>query len=323
MTSEFQQKPRVVLAGGSGFIGNALRDMFSEAGYEVAILSRSRRMEEGVVRSVWDGETIGPWASLLEGAVAVINLAGEHAHMRWTDENRVKILESRTKSTAVIGKAIRSCATPPKVWINASGVGYYGDRGDEVLDESSSAGEGFLVDVCLAWERAQLEVETPGTRKVQIRIGMALGRGGGAFPQLSKFTKLFLGGSQGSGKQWAAWVHLDDLTSIVRWIVESDFEGPVNGVGPEPVRNSDLMATMRKVMGRPWSPPAPAFALKMAGVVMGVQTDVVLQSQRTKSKVLAEHGFEYKFKDLESALRDLVRPLKEAEFSPEKPETKQ
>ena len=302
-----QMKPRVVLAGGSGFIGKALSDRFSALGYEVAILSRSRRMEEGIVRSVWDGETLGEWASLLEGAAAVINLAGEHAHLRWTDENRVRILESRTKSTAVIGKAIRACATPPKVWINASGVGYYGDRGDEELDESSSAGEGFLVDVCLAWERAQLEVETPGTHKVQVRIGLVLGREGGAFLQLSKFTKLFLGGAQGSGKQWMSWIHIEDLASIFQWAVDSDYVGPVNGVGPDPVRNGDLMATMRRVMGRPWSPPAPAFALKLAGAMMGMETGVVLQSQRAKSRVLAEHGFEYRFTDLAEAIRDLLK----------------
>lgn len=298
-------KGRIVIAGGSGFLGHALIQEFQSHGYEIVVLTRSRKKPGEVQTVVWDGQTVGEWAGFLNGAVAVVNLAGEAITQRWTDENRKKILDSRIKSTEVIGKAIRACSSPPKVWINASGVGYYGDCGDRELDEDSPAGEGFMSEVCLAWERAQEQSEVPGTRKVRLRIGAVLGRGGGAFEELAKFTKMFLGGSQGSGKQWMSWIHVEDLARIFRWAVESDFSGAVNGVSPNPERNSDLMAAMREVYGRPWSPPAPGFAMKLAGSVLGLQTDILLQSQRAASKVLRDREFEYKWPELRQALENL------------------
>lgn len=298
---------RVVLAGGSGFVGRALAEEFRTTGYEPVILTRSRKRPGEIQSAVWDGETVGDWAGLLNDAAAVINLAGEPVTMRWTEENRRKMIDSRVNSTQAIGKAIRACAAPPKVWVNASAVGYYGDRGDEELDESSSAGEGLLPEACLAWERAQEEAETPGVRKVRIRTGIVLGKGGGVFEEFSKLTKRYLGGSQGSGKQWMAWIHLRDLTAIYRWAVESDFSGIVNGVGLHPVRNAEFMAAMREVAKRPWSPPAPAFAIRLVGALIGVQADVVLQSQRVVSSVLRDREFVYHFTDLKAALTDLFQ----------------
>ncbi len=297
---------RVVIAGGSGFIGQALAREFREHGYDVAILSRSGEGET----TQWDGESVGDWAGLLNQAKAVINLAGESVMLRWTEENKRKILESRVKSTEAIGKAIRTCAIPPEVWVNASAIGYYGDRGDEELDEDSSAGEDFLPETCLAWERAQDASETPTTRKAKVRVGVVLGRNGGAYEELAKVTKRFLGGAQGSGKQWISWIHLEDLAGIFRWAVESDHVGAVNGVGLHPVRNRELMAAMRETFGKPWSPPAPAFVLKLAGAFMGVQTDVLLQGQRVKSRVLAEAGFEYRHPELRGALKSLMEEPK-------------
>lgn len=305
--SDVAHVPRLVIAGGTGFIGTAIRKLFEAEGYEVVVLSRSRKMQKEFKTSVWDGENLGEWAGFLDGAVAVINLAGEPATLLWTEENKKKILDSRTKSTAVIGKAIRACSSPPKVWINASGVGYYGDCGDRELDESSPAGEGFLAETCLLWERAQEESETPATRKVRIRIGAALGRDGGAYVELAKVTKRFLGGAQGSGNQWMSWIHVEDLAKLFHWAVESDHQGAVNGVGPEPVRNKELMAALRRSLNRPWSPPAPAFAVKIVARLMGKQVDPVLDSQRAKSSVLVKSGFQYNFPALESALRDLAK----------------
>lgn len=294
---------RVVIAGGSGFIGHALLQELQED-YEVVILSRSGKPIEGATVETWDGKTLGDWARNLDGAEAVINLAGEPVTLRWTEENKKKILESRTESTAVIGKAVRGCVVPPKVWINGSAVGYYGDTGDREVDETSPAGEGFLAETCLAWERAQEEVETPQTRKVRIRIGFVLGKEGGALPELWKITRRFLGGSQGSGQQWVPWIHISDLAGIFRWVIENEVSGPVNGVGPSPVRNKELMAEIRRAAHRPWSPPAPAFALNLVGAIIGVQTDVTLVSQRVVSKTLKEGGFEYRFPTLQETIAD-------------------
>ncbi len=289
-------------------MGRALSTACLAKDFEVIILSRSGEPIEGATVAKWDGESIGEWSKLLSGSTAVINLAGEPVTLRWTDENKRRILDSRVKSTEVIGRAIRACSPPPTVWINASAVGYYGDTGDVEKDESSPAGEGFLPETCLAWERAHEQSETPGVRKVRIRIGLVLGRDGGAFEQLAKFTRRFLGGSQGSGRQWMPWIHIDDMAQVFLWALESKSAGVVNGVGPAPVRNSEFMATMRQVARRPWSPPAPSFALGLVGSIMGVQTDVVLQSQRVKSKVLQDADFEYRFPDLHSAIKDLFVP---------------
>jgi uncharacterized protein (TIGR01777 family) len=269
------------------------------------VLSRIDELKTQTFR--WDGESVGEWAELLEGAAAVINLAGAPVTMRWTEEKKKEIVDSRVKSTEAIGKAIRKCQSPPAVWINSSAVGYYGDRGDEMLTESSGAGEGFLSETCLAWERAQEQFETPQTRQVIIRTGVVLGRGGGAFEELSKFTKRFLGGSQGSGRQWMPWIHLADLCKVFSWTLKTDFKGPLNGVGPNPMQNSDVMAAFRDVWHRPWSPPTPGFALEIVGALIGVQAEIALISQRAVPKALLDHGFSFEFSELSGALADLVK----------------
>jgi hypothetical protein len=208
---------RIILAGGSGFIGRHLAHRFSSGGHEVIVLSRSNRPMQDATVAVWSGETVGQWSNLLEGADAVINLSGESVTQKWTAENKRKILDSRVKTTLTIGKAIHNCRLRPKVWINASATGYYGDQGDEIMDETSPAGEGFLAETCVAWERAQDSADTPGVRKVKLRTGIALGKGGGAFAELRKYTNLFLGGSQGDGRQWMSWIHIDDLAAIYQW----------------------------------------------------------------------------------------------------------
>lgn len=296
---------RVVLAGGAGFVGRALIREFVDAGYEVVVLSRSGKAVEGTTVARWDGANLGDWVSYLDGASAVVNLAGEPVTLRWTDENKRKILESRVESTALIGKAIRGCGTPPQVWVNASAVGYYGDTGDTQMDEASPAGEGFLAETCLAWERAQEEAETPSTRKARVRIGFVLGRDGGAFPELAKLTKRFLGGAQGSGRQWIPWIDVRDLARLFRWVVEGETKGALNGVGPSPVRNGELMEAMRKAGHRPWSPPAPGFAIKLAGAFMGMQTDVALVSQRAVPTTALASGFAFEHTDLDAVLAEL------------------
>lgn len=297
---------RIILAGGSGFVGRHLAKIFSGDGHEVIVLSRSDRTIEHAKVIAWTGESLGDWANLLDGADAVVNLSGESVSLKWTSENKRKILDSRVKSTETLGKAIHNCRVRPKVWINASATGYYGDQGDAIMDETSPAGEGFLAETCVAWERAQDMADTPGVRKVKVRTGIVLGEEGGAFTELRKFTGLFLGGSQGDGRQWMSWIHLKDLGAVYRWAIESDFKGPVNAVCPNPVQNRDFMFALRDAMGKPWSPPAPKFALQVFGSVAGVEASVLLQSQRVVSKVLKEDEFRFRFEQLQPAFRDLL-----------------
>jgi hypothetical protein len=297
---------RVVVAGGSGFLGNALLQEFGVNGYEVVVLSRSGRPIDGAQTCLWDGASLGDWAEELEGAKAVVNLAGEPVTLKWTPANRRRIVDSRVHSTEVIGKAIVKCAAPPPVWVNSSAVGFYGDRGDEVLTEASASGTGFLTDTCREWEAAVTRYDTPSTRRVWLRTGVVLGKGGGALEPLLKLTKAFLGGAVGNGRQWVPWIHVEDLCRLFRWCVESPVEGPVNGSAPNPVTNAELMRTLRQVVGRPPTPPAPAFALRVVGALGGPDPSVLLGSMRAVPEVAEREGFQFRHSQLEGAVRALL-----------------
>ncbi|MFZ4507210.1 MAG: TIGR01777 family oxidoreductase [Fimbriimonas sp.] len=297
-------KPRVVIAGGSGFIGHALGAAL-RASYDVVVLSRSGRGGDGVRAAKWDGATLGDWRKEVDGAFAVINLSGESITLPWTDENKKRIVDSRVNSTAVLREAILASAEPPQVWINGSAVGFYGDTGETVADESSRAGTDFLSTTCLAWEGA-VEPNPPQTRVVLLRTGFVLGKDGGAFPLLLKLTRAFIGGAVGSGQQWVPWVHVDDLVGLFVWALTAEVSGPVNGCAPQPVRNSELMGTLRKVVGRPWVPPAPAFALGLLSKFGGPEAAPALVSSRAVPAVALRAGFVFRFTYLATAMRSLV-----------------
>lgn len=289
----------LVLAGGSGFLGQALKAHFEHLGWTVSVLSR----QPGIGAVVWDGKTVGKWCEALEGADAVINLCGVPITRKWDEEGMKLIVSSRVDSTAAIRLGIESCSQPPKVWVNASATGIYGDRGDEVLDEMSALGADseFMVRCCKAWEA---EVEST-VRTVKLRIGVVLGHGGGAYPILSKLAKAFIGGHVGTGQQFMSWIHLDDLVRLFHWSVDTEVSGVVNGTAPEPRTNAELMAALRKSLGRPWAPPAPGFALKLMTALGGPESEPVLQGQRVLPRVALDGGFEFKFPTLQDALEEL------------------
>lgn len=293
----------MIVAGGSGFVGRALVAALREAGYEPQVLTRRKGdpLE-------WDARTLGPWAQAVDGAVAVINLTGETVAQKWTLKAQEKILHSRIESTRVLGQAIAAASQPPAIWVNASAIGFYGDRGEERLSENSPPGpaESFLVKTCLAWEAAHDEADLPGTRRAKVRIGFVCGRDGGGLPVLIKLARAFLGGAVGSGKQGMSWIHLNDLARLFVWIVEGQREGVFNGVAPAPVSNAGFMAALRKVLGRPTVPPAPAFALQLASAFGAPDPDVVLTGQFVHPDRALAEGFTFEFGTVDSALKNLV-----------------
>lgn len=293
---------RWVLAGGSGLVGRKIQALASSAGKEVVVLSRGDR---GIR---WDGQTLGPWVEQLEGAEAVLNLSGETIAQKWTPEARKRILDSRVMTTRVLAQAISQCERPPAVWINASATGIYGDRGDEVLTESSAIGPAgeFLVDTCVQWEKAVEAFPTPVTRKVILRLGVVLDRAGGMLPVLEKLTKVFAGGAAGSGQQYVSWIHAEDLANLFAWCAGGKGEGMYHAVGPNPARNAELMAELRAKLGRPWSPPAPSWAIQAVGALAGPAPDLILQSQRAIPARAQAEGFSWRFPDLKSALANLL-----------------
>ena len=298
---------RIVIAGGSGFIGRALAREFSARGFEVVVLTRSPRpRSDGVWEVAWDGAHPGAWAPRLDGAAAVINLAGKNVNCPHTPENLRDIIASRVNSVRAVAQAIGQVKQPPRVWVQASAVGFYGDTGEAVCDETAPAGHDALAEVCRQWETAFAAADMPGTRKVTLRIGFVLGRDGGALPLLKKLTKWFLGGAAGSGRQYVSWIHIADLAGMFAAVVgDAALSGTFNAVGPAPVTNAQLMRELRRRLQRPWSPPAPAFAIKLGARLMGSEGSLALTSQRCVPQRFLAAGFKFRFADLPSALKNL------------------
>jgi uncharacterized protein len=299
---------KVVLAGGSGFLGRALAEELTRAGYEVVVLTRKVKRDSARAREVaWDGRTVGDWAHELEGATAVVNLTGRSVECRYTPENRREIIESRVNSVEAIGRAIRACAVPPKVLIQAASLAIYGDAGRRVCCEDAPAGLGFSSDVCLRWEHAFGSLSLHATRKVLLRIGFVLGRDGGAFPTLARLARVYLGGTIGGGQQYISWMHVRDWSRLVLWCIEhTHAEGVFNATGPAPVTNAEFMCELRCALKRPWSPRVPAFAVRIGAFFMRTEAELALTGRRAIPERLIEHNFKFMYTNLESALADLV-----------------
>lgn len=300
---------RIVLAGGSGFLGNALAKRFMAQQYEVIVLTRTPRARlDGVKEAAWDGKTLGDWVKLLEGADAVVNLTGKNINCSHTLENLQLIKASRVDSGKAIAAAIAAARIPPAAWVQASAVGFYGNTGDKLRDETSANGGDPVAKICGEWEAACSAAVLPKTRKVILRIGVVLGREGGAFPVLAKLTKWFLGGTAGSGKQFISWIHLADLTRMVAMVAENErFSETFNAVAPNAVTNADFMRALRRALHRPWSPPAPKLAVELGARMMGTAPALVLSGQRCAPKRFSEAGFQFAFPDLGTALTDLCQ----------------
>jgi uncharacterized protein (TIGR01777 family) len=298
---------RIILAGGSGFVGQALAPVLVAKGYHVVVLGRSpAHRKDGVDYLQWDGKTAGHWSSALEGAEAVVNLTGKNINCRHTPENRREIIRSRVESVRVLGEAIANCATPPKVFAQASGVGYYGDTGDKVVDENAPPGNDFPAEVCRQWEGAFNALEFSTTRKVVLRLGVVLGRDGGALPLLEKLTRWFLGGAVGSGRQFISWIHIADLIQILLSAIERpELTGVFNANAPAALTNREFMRELRRALHRPWSPPVPAPFVRAGAWLMGSEGKLALLSSRCAPRRFLEHGFQFQFPTLREAFANL------------------
>jgi uncharacterized protein (TIGR01777 family) len=294
---------RVVITGGSGLIGRALTAALRTRGAEVVCLGRAPTGPDAIA---WDPRTGYLDAGVFEGATAVVNLAGRSiAQGRWTARVRAEILESRVRATRLLVNTIAKAHARPAVLVSASAVGYYGDRGDEVLDESSSPGQGFLAGVTQAWEVEARRAEARGVRVVCTRFGIVLARKGGALDPLLPLFRLGVGGPLGSGRQWWSWIHIDDLVAVILAALTTPaMKGPVNVVSPSPTTNREFARALGAVMHRPALLPAPAFAIRL---IKGAMADeMILSSQRVVPAKLQAHGFAFHWKELGPALADLV-----------------
>lgn len=290
----------IAVSGSHGFIGSALVASLQAAEHQVMPLVRGRSPVKGGI--AWSAEAAYVDTAKLEGMDAVVHLAGEPIPGRWTPPKKARILESRYKGTRLIAEAISHLANPLKVFVCASAIGYYGDRGDEVLREESPSGGGFLAQVCREWEAATEPAAKKGIRVVNLRIGIVLGAGGGALAQMLLPFRMGVGGRIGSGTQYMSWIALDDLVGIVHHVLTTEsVRGPVNAVAPNPVTNAEFTKTLGKVLSRPTIFPLPAFVVKLAFGQMG--EEALLGSQRVEPARLKASAYKFRSPELEGTLR--------------------
>lgn len=300
---------RVLITGGTGFLGRALAHSLLADGYEVIALSRRPEQARGLppgVRVVhWDAHTAEGWGPLAEDAAAIVNLAGESiAGGPWTAERKRRIHDSRVNAGRAVVAAVQAARRKPGVVIQASAVGYYGPHGDEEVTEDTPPGEDFLARVAVDWEASTVPVEALGVRRVIIRTGLPLSREGGVFPFFLLPFRFFVGGPLGSGRQWVPWIHIADEIGAIRFLMENtEAQGPFNLSAPNPVTNAEFSRILGRVMRRPSFMRVPAFALRL---ILGELSTLMLSGQRQIPRRLVEMGYHFRFPDLEVALRDLL-----------------
>ncbi|MCH9628026.1 MAG: Epimerase family protein [Chlamydiales bacterium] len=288
---------KIVITGSSGFIGSRLATFFEERGDELVLFSRHPKEGE----HFWDPESKQIDPSLLEGVDIVINLAGESILGRWNQQKMEKIRTSRLTSTQFLCDSLQSLDALPSVFINASAIGYYGDRGDEILTEKSGSGQGYLAEVCREWEKIPSGLAQKGVRVVFARFGLVLGKGEGALKLMEKPFKMGMGGSLGKGTQIMSWIAIDDLVEGIAFVIEnSAVVGPVNFTAPGAVSNLEFTKQFAALLHRPAPMPIPKFALSM---LFGSGAEVFLASTHVRPECLLEKGFRFHYPELEEALK--------------------
>ncbi len=301
---------RAILTGGAGLLGRALAASLSTDGYETILLSRTPERVRDLPKNTrverWDGRTAAGWGKLADGADVIVNLAGENlASGLWTAERKARLRQSRINAGRAVVEAVQASRSKPKVVIQQSGIGHYGIHGDEVLTEDDKPGTDFLASVTLDWEAATAPVEEMGVRRVVTRSAIVFTPKGGILSLMALPFHLFVGGPVGSGRQWLAWIHIDDHISAMRFLIDNpQASGPFNLTAPNPVTNAEFGRVLGRVLGRPALMPAPAIALKLA---LGEMSMMILEGQRAVPERLVKLGFAFRYPDIESALRNLLR----------------
>lgn len=305
--------PKLIIPGGSGFLGLQLARHFGAKGWVIYILSRQQKASEGNIHFLqWDGKTLGAWAKEIDGADAMVNMAGRTVNCRYNDKNKKQILDSRIDSTRVLGEAVAKATNKPKVWINSSSATIYQDtRGAVPANDEyeGKVGTDFSMNICKAWEKEFKAAPSDSVRKIALRTAIVIGKEpGGAMEYLINLSKLWLGGTQGSGAQFISWVHLKDFGRVVEFLIEHEhISGVINCAAPNPVTNQTFMKELRAALGRSWGLPMPKFLLEIGAVFLQTQTELILKSRKVVSKRLEEEGFQFEYPSIQRAFEEICQ----------------
>lgn len=296
---------KIIIAGGSGFLGKALEKYFSDANHQVFVLSRKPLKKNDIY---WDARSFGEWTNKLENTDVLINLTGKSVDCRYTDQNKGEILASRINSTRILRMAIEKCQNPPKIWLNASSATIYIHAETQLMDEENGIiGDDFSMNICKEWEKEFFKTEQPTVRKVALRTSIVLGNEGGAFSKIKTITRLGLGGEQGKGQQMMSWIHIKDFCKAVEFIIKHEnIRGSINITAPNPLKNENFMEQLRFQLKIPFGLNAPIFLLELASIFIRTETELLLKSRNVFPKKLLESGFTFEFPKIETAFADLV-----------------
>ncbi|HXJ57978.1 MAG TPA: TIGR01777 family oxidoreductase [Verrucomicrobiae bacterium] len=315
--------PKLIIAGGSGFLGRALAAYFHELACDVCVLTRTPTSDStpppdlppaNCRKRWWDGRTLGEWANELEDATALVNLAGRSVDCRYHARNRRLIMDSRVESTRVLGEAVARCARPPKVWLNSSTATIYKHSLDTPRDEAGLVGatpeakDAFSIEVAQAWERTFAAAVVPRTRKVALRTAMVLGQQGGVFPALCRLARCGLGGPMATGKQFVSWIHELDFCRAVEWLIQHhEIDGIVNLAAPGPLPNREMMSIVRRACSVPFGLPAGQWMLEVGAFFIRTETELIIKSRRVIPGRLLTAGFDFWFSEFSQAIEDLLQ----------------
>jgi uncharacterized protein len=300
---------KLIIAAGTGFLGQVLIKHFKDEFEEIVILTRGKSQTINGIKYInWNARTFSGWENELENATVLINLAGKSVDCRYTEKNKKEILLSRIESTKILNKAVLNCKIPPKHWLNSSTATIYRFSLDKQMNETDGEiGNDFSINVALSWEKAFFKTETPNTLKTALRTSIVLGKNGGAFIPLKTLAKTGFGGKQGKGNQFVSWIHEEDFANAVDFIIQKEITGVVNVVSPEPVRNADFMQKLQKAVGFPFGLPLNIFLLKIGSFFIRTEAELILKSRNVIPKRLLENEFKFKFENINDAFQNLIK----------------
>ncbi|WES99651.1 TIGR01777 family oxidoreductase [Chryseobacterium arthrosphaerae] len=297
---------KILIAGGTGFLGENLEKYFTDKGNQVYILTRKPERKNEIY---WDARTIGEWKSALEKTDVLINLTGKSVDCRYHEKNKQEIYTSRIDSTTILQEAVDQCLNPPGIWLNASSATIYVHAEKHLnTEENGIIGDDFSMNICKSWEKEFFKTNNREVRKIALRTSIVLGNNGGAFPKLKMITKLGLGGKQGRGNQMVSWIHINDFCKAVEWIIQHEnISGAINVTAPAPLSNSVMMEKLRKKLKAPFGLKAPVWQLEIASIFLKTETELLLKSRNVYPENLLKSGFAFSYSTFDEALHNLLK----------------